>query len=336
MNAALQTLLAFAATGAIAWATIWQLKNPISSPKARLAKRRMLVAAISIGIILVMSGITRLFLMDQITSGDPDDALAVGAQAIVLNLPRLLAMCGCVYCVFTYHFVREFFARFWIVIIIGLFIGAIPALIIGAFLGILFITLCIALTFVIWLLSFLYLLRTKEEEKEDKGNRGDKGEKGEKGDKGDRGDRGEKGDKGDKGEKGDKGDEIPPHRWRRSERNGVVALSLWGNRGGKEWLPSQAPINVGHDVYKNLVSDADLVPSSVYVLMAPGECDNATWYLHPTAGSHVSLLINGAPLSSSTQLQPGDRISLLPDGTTDSAKAFARVIVKTRILIETH
>lgn len=333
MNATLQALLAFAATGAIGWATIWQLQNPVSSPEARLAKRRMLVAAVSIGIILVMSAITPLFIADQITHGDSANPLAVGAQAIVLNaLPRFLAMCGCVYCVFTYRFVREFFARFWIVIIIGLFIGAIPALIIEAFLVVLLITLCIALTFVIWLLSFLYLLRTKrgEKKKEKVVKKEEKVVK--------------KEDKVVKKEDKVKKEIVPPpppppqpprRRRKRSDHNNVVALSLWGNRGGKEWLPSQAPVNVGRDVYQNLVSEADSVPSSVYVLTASGEGDTATWHLHPTAGAHVSILINGAPLSSSTQLQPGNRISLLPAGTTDPAKAFASVIVKMRILIET-
>jgi len=313
-------LCALAVAGAIGWATIWQLKRPISSPEAKLSKRRMLVSAVSLGILLVMSGITQVIIGHQVSHGNAGDALAVGLLAIVINIfPRLIAFCGCAYCISTYPFVKAFFAKLSIVaIIIGIFIGFIPMLLIFVNLY----ALTILLAFIIWLLSFLNLLGIKPGDSLASAIHG-------------------LATKASSHAGGGDGDSsgtttITIHGGSRTGCGVVLAISLWGDRGGREWPPSQAPAEIGCEVYKDLCSDAASVPPSVYCLVATGSGAGTVWRLCPAAEAHVTILINNAPISAPVILQPGDRISLLPAGSTDVAAAFARIIAKTRLLAETH
>ena len=293
-------MLVSAATVSIAalmgWGTYAAGRQRVSTDEARLVKRRLFVSAASLELILVLSALTVLIAGVQVAYGDPSHAGGTVVWLLFLNLPRLLAFAGCVYCVLTYPAFRKFVVGFGCVFLaIGIFVS----LLLMLFLGTWMLVLIILLTFYIWFISFMYLRKLKVAAP------------------------------------------LPPKTppaptphstgGRHASRT-VYELSLWGNIGKQGWIPAQSPVSVDQKVLAKICSDGRTAPTPAYALETPASGDGKTWTLRPVPG--VGLLINSSLTTAPTVLKPGDKIALLPRGKSDPSDAFAKVIVKTRTMVE--
>lgn len=171
----LPALYALAAVGAIGCATNWQLKRPVSSPEAKLAKRRLFIAAVSLGILLVMDVIIPVIIKQLLFLWDGYeiiDSITAFSHVYVNDKPYFISFCGCAYCISTYRFVKASFITLCIVVLgycyvrfYGCYGGGCCY---GGYkcwrcehdYGFLY-DVTIPSAFVVWLLAFLYLLRTK-------------------------------------------------------------------------------------------------------------------------------------------------------------------------------
>lgn len=127
---------------------------------------------------------------------------------------------------------------------------------------------------------------------------------------------------------------INPEQRKKVQRRNVWALSLWGDVGRVEIVPSHTntPWRMSPERYKRICSDVSAVDTVSFEITSPAHGAGEMWYIIPEGGTDFVVLLDKKPIRGKTPINAGNKVALWK---RRRGTVIGRLEVKRRILVET-
>ena len=118
------------------------------------------------------------------------------------------------------------------------------------------------------------------------------------------------------------------------QRRNVWALSLWGDVGRVEIVPSHTntPWRMSPERYKRICSDVSAVDTVPFEITSPAHGAGEIWYIIPEGGTDFVVLLDKKPIRGKTPINAGNKVALWK---RRKGTVIGRLEVKRRMLVET-
>ncbi len=125
-----------------------------------------------------------------------------------------------------------------------------------------------------------------------------------------------------------------PEQREKIQRRNVWALSLWGDVGKVEIVPSHTntPWRMSPERYKRICSDVSAVDTVPFEITSPAHGAGEMWYIIPEGGTDFVVLLDKKPIRGKTPINAGNKVALWKRG---KGTVIGRLEVKRRMLVET-
>ena len=125
-----------------------------------------------------------------------------------------------------------------------------------------------------------------------------------------------------------------PEQRKKVQRRNVWALSLWGDIGRVEIVPSHnnTPWRMGPERYKRICSDVSAVDTVPFEITSPAHGAGEIWYIIPEGGTDFVVLLDKKPIRGKTPINAGNKVALWK---RRKGTVIGRLEVKRRMLVET-
>ena len=125
-----------------------------------------------------------------------------------------------------------------------------------------------------------------------------------------------------------------PEQREKIQRRNVWALSLWGDVGRVEIVPSHTntPWRMSPERYKRICSDVGAVDTVPFEITSPAHGAGEMWYIIPEGGTDFVILLDKKPIRGKTPINAGNKVALWK---RRRGTVIGRLEVKRRILVET-
>ena len=118
------------------------------------------------------------------------------------------------------------------------------------------------------------------------------------------------------------------------QRRNVWALSLWGDVGRVEIVPSHTntPWRMSPERYKRICSDVSAVDTVPFEITSPAHGAGEIWYIIPEGGTDFVVLLDKKPIRGKTPINAGNKVALWKKR---KGTVIGHLEVKRRMLVET-
>ena len=125
-----------------------------------------------------------------------------------------------------------------------------------------------------------------------------------------------------------------PEQRKKVQRRNVWALSLWGDVGRVEIVPSHTstPWRMSPERYKRICSDVSAVDTVPFEITSPAHGAGEMWYIIPEGGTDFVVLLDKKPIRGKTPINAGNKVALW---RRRKGTVIGRLDVKRRRLVET-
>ena len=126
-----------------------------------------------------------------------------------------------------------------------------------------------------------------------------------------------------------------PEQREKVQRRNVWALSLWGDLGRVEIVPSHTntPWRMSPERYKRICSDVSAVDTVPFEITSPAHGAGEMWYIIPEGGTDFVVLLDKKPIRGKTPINAGNKVALWK---RRRGTVIGRLEVKRRMLVETR
>ena len=125
-----------------------------------------------------------------------------------------------------------------------------------------------------------------------------------------------------------------PEQRKKVQRRNVWALSLWGDVGRVEIVPSHTntPWRMSPERYKRICSDVSAVDTVPFEITSPAHGAGEMWYIIPEGGTDFVVLLDKKPIRGKTPINAGNKVALWKKR---KGTVIGHLEVKRRMLVET-